>query len=759
MRISPAAYGFDSTFAPFATGPAAATATDRAFAMLAFIFERTNLRIAGGYTTGTGAAWHPLFERLWLTGWGLSLFDNAPPQSGTSRAEFEQFDPGTGHWNVLMGAMPLVFPTEAQGGAHADEVQARATGPGTPRIVPVVPELDRAVVYVDNEDSTIATRVNDELADAALFHELTDTWTALWHELHPPVRGAPPPPPVPLPPPRLRVNRGGFHAMVPFYRGLFRRLEEQPPGAVRVRPGLYAHLNVLGELLAEFPYLYVCDAAYRRGPPPALSSLDPASTHAVPPDRVEWQVSANNAIPQSAPRNLMPATTVARGPMRPWRVWPAVFQFEGTNVGGLFPGRTAYPFGGTSYMIEFLGGGAANWKVDSEASLVDDPAYPSASPRLSMSSGTPCFLSRVDRIDPPAGDTRQGRRVASRFQSNGTDSFAALPLAEHAGALGKVAPGVRARWLRARNEVVLVTPRLTRFDLALETHELQGGTLVAAQPSIATPPNAMRLFVHTSWDAVARTPNDAHVFAVADNGSLLTSHAAPADAWPPLVVQADRAVHQYSELAAMARGEWSVDAFFIGADRALHTSWWNPTLAWPSRTNMAIGNPEILLPTTHLAAVSPNPDTLLVFGVGFDLRLHIASWTSPGPWTAPQPLGGPQEMLAAHTDVAAVWNPARQVCELIAVGNDLTLWLYQIGSTGRSWSAAVPRVSLFAPTSDPQTGITTAAPNPFGDVAVGYSGARIVASVFTTGASQVRFKSSPAMSDPATGPWTDWQAM
>jgi hypothetical protein len=263
--------------------------------------------------------------------------------------------------------------------------------------------------------------------------------------------------------------------------------------------------------------------------------------------------------------------------------------------------------------------------------------------------------------------------------------------------------------------------------------------------------------VHAPWAAVARTPTDAHVFVASEDGSLLTSRAAATAAtWPTLQVHAERVVHHYSQLAACARGGWSVDAFFVGPDRALHTAFWNEASSWPSGTHHPIGDPEVLLPTSHLASVSPDPGTILVFGVGFDLRLHVARWSSPGPWVGPTPLGGDEDLLAAHSDVAAVWNPARLTCEVLAVANDLSLCLYQLASTGVTWALTGNRTTVFAPDTTPA--IAPSAPNPFGDVAMALATRRIIAAVFAEPRGSIaKWRSSDLGLDAAVAPWSDWQ--
>ena len=666
-------------------------ANTNVLAMHRWLLEHTNLRHAGGYTTNVARSWHPVFEDVWLQGFGLSIFDASTIQTG-----------GGGPRSVADGERD----------ARGVRDHARA----------VIPSFSRGVVYIDNED-----------------------------------------------------NSAAFGNLLDYYRGLFLWLEQQKPDQVGIRPGLYVKLWWALPLLAEFPYLYLCDVQYNRGAllpgvhgdwddvsnpqNPFNVTFDPVSVSQTATG-IQLLPSRKSALPAPATARqgrMSPAAQGRRGPTRDWFAWPSIYQFEGSNRTAPAAGPQTVTLGGATRTINFRG----NWGVDYESTLVDDPAFPSVSPRLTLSPGSPSFLARLDRVVPPPDEPRQARRTIALFSPSGRDgSFDSLPdPTDPPRPSGNVSAGSRAGWLRSPNQVVLVTPRRVGFDLRLETHRLEAGAFKPVAASIATAPPGRRLPAHAPWAAAARTGTDAHVFVAAEDGTLLTSRAAPAaTAWPNLAVQAERIVHQYSQLVVCTRGGWSVDAFFIGADRALHTSWWNEGSTWPSGTNQPIGNPEALLPTSNLAALSPDPTTILVFGVGFDLHLHLARWSSPGPWVGPTPIGGDDELLAAHGDIAAAWNPARLTCEVLAVTNDLGLCLYQFSSTGTSWVATGPRFPVFTP--DVTTPVSPSAANPFGDVAMSLGTRRVIAAVFAEPASSVaKWRSSDVGLDPGVAPWSGWNSL
>jgi len=699
--------------------------------MLQWALEHTNLRIAGGYVAvhGRGApAWHGLLEPVWLQGFGLSLFDASAWQPD----RWTETSTDGGH---LWRGVPPRAPTVADGESEAQAVVAHARAEA--------PNLARAVIYIDNEDN----------AD--------DVTT------------------VPPSTTQTRTRQTGVRQLLDYYRGLFYWLERQPPDRVRIRPGFYVKLWVVQALLPEFPYLYLCDVQYERaftdqiGDTQFNETLDRLS-HTRTPGRVDFRLSAHNALPAQRTELMgrpIPASAVARGPSRPWLAWPALYQWDGQGRAPLGNPVETVTWAGAPRTIRFDRGQTtlpngkllptANWFVDYESALVDDPAFPISSPRVALGGGAQAMVVRVDPAVPPPRADRQGRRAITTWQLDPPLAGPNTPLVEQAVPNGLIAAGLRPQFFQAGADLFLVSPRRAAFDLQLETHRLIAGTMQPVASAILSPQAGARIPLGMPWVIAARAADDVHVFAAADDGTLLTSHARPdATAWPPLEVHADRIVHQYSELTASVRGGSNVDVFFIGADRALHTAWWNPARLWPARTDYVIGPPEWLLPTTALEALSPNANSVLVFGVGFDLRLRVASW-APGSWLRSTPIGAEDELLAAHTRLAVAWHPDRAVCEVLAVANDLQLCLYTVASAGGNWVAARPRERIFAPVPDRATRIAPSAPNPFGDLCLWMVGGRRVAiALFAeAGGSVARLATCPLGADPVADNWTNWQSL
>jgi hypothetical protein len=659
MRLPPNAFGFD-TVAPQNQRnpvPSAATPREKIEAMLLWMATRTNLSYLGGYITGTSTGWHDVFADTWLAGWGLAIFDNGTKQNNNVQ-----------EWIGIEGKKQLhdtgranPYLTEANGRTDASEVLKRANSILAPRLV-------RSVVYVDVEESN------------PLSKDFLD-----------------------------------------YLRGIFSFLETAAPGMMQSRPGIYAHINLITPLLADFPYLYVCDNAYgnRQGRP----DLDGQSITGspAPPLTVEFQAGVNNAIPRGPSRNLVTGSNRTRGPRRDWRAWPAIFQYEGDNHAPLSPVRAQQYFQGLSY--ELFG---VPWNnMDYQSALVNDPAYPCVSPRVAVAPGAAnvAILTRTTPGDPAS---LQGVLATSVLTPGASGAFS-IPTAGPR-AYGFPVPHHRPAWFRAGSHTMLVTPIRDGAHLTLGTHELWNSRLVAC------PPAGFDLSLHDRWAVTGFDDRHAALFCAKSNGDLLIGKGDPDGwKWGPLESVAQGRVHTYSNLVATSRRGQSTTAYFIDSDRLLHTAGWDGV----NKSDQAIGrDPDALLPTTALAAVSPDPDSLVVVGVGYDLRLRVCSWTSRGgpKWTGPYVVGNEDELLAAHTDLSIAWNALDQVVQILAVSDTLRVCLYRLrpkDPTWATWETTASRSVLFEPSISAAVNEIAEAPNPFGDLGLTFAnGQRFAVAVF-----------------------------
>lgn len=159
--------------------------------------------------------------------------------------------------------------------------------------------------------------------------------------------------------------------------------------------------------------------------------------------------------------------------------------------------------------------------------------------------------------------------------------------------------------------------------------------------------------------AVKRSPTDTQVFFVSETHILMGVRRLADDTWTvPMPLAASEPLHWFSNITAVARDDVSVDIFYIDRENRIHTAWWpskttqtasqEPTpTPWPSSFHQALpllstaDQTSPILPSTSLAAVSPSRDTILVFAVGNDHALYMASFNANSGW-APLSAIGPQ---------------------------------------------------------------------------------------------------------------------
>jgi hypothetical protein len=690
--------------------------------MFAWVFQNTNLTIAGGYTTSASWRGATIFEVAWLAGWGLSLFDNSGFRQG-GHMSFFAYDPDGNKLDTHQIPDTILqnnsrVPNPASNHILIKHLASKSDGENDARHAMQVatsqatPNLARAVIYLDNE--------------------------------------SPPDP-------------SDFSSLLDYYRGFFGWLETQPAGNVTIRPGIYGHLNAIAPLLQDFPYLYVIDAAYARGA--LLDNLDRTSLNPAPFGlAVEFISSAHNLIPQTEGRNKIAAASSSnRGPGHEWLLWPTGFQWEGTNWGPLSSVPRLQQWEGSRFPISF---NAGTWSVDYETALVDDPAYPSVSPRLAAGMKTAngsIPLALILRNSTGVKDGRQGSVKYCSVSPPSPVNAAALPASQPSPS-----PDHRPMWVSSPSHSVLVIPRRDQWHLVLETQELVGSSLVSRCKNIVS--SSTPLAIHTRWAVAASDDQTAVLFCATPDGSLMQSRSAvDSSTWPAVQTLGTTLVHHYSSLGITSRIGQSVDVFFIDGNRVLHTAYWN--LQGPG--HQVIGRkPDELLPTSAIAACSPASDTIVVATVGYDLQLHVACWTTKGNkyWIEPYAVGTVDHLLCAHTDLAMAWNPSSQKVEVLATTNDLKICLYQLKEDPAThrW---LPDNNIRAIFDNPLASLVQGvgisghmgdvSPNPFGDLILSFSSSaqRLIGSVFNfpPGLTKAAIFSSPAGSAPPSNP--TWNAI
>lgn len=721
-------------------------------AMLLWVFTHTNLRILGGYTSlRTWKSVSSVIEDAWLAGWGLALFDQTGPP-GNPFMTFFQYDtvevvnPAT---NEVLEKKAVRLTDGGWRGFDGSEFRAISYNPARPHssVVDRETHLKMVVKVTTQTGDLIKHHSTSGMGSSDAESYMRNAMSVLPHlsrfVLY--VDNESPPP-----------ANADFDFLLDYYKGFYSWLETQPAGTVTMRPGIYAHLEVLGNLLKEFPYLYVVDDNYW-GAGAGGKNLDSKSLNPRPPSglRREFVSSTNNAIPfpSTYQRNLVKAaSTGTRGPKWDWLIWPTVWQWQGDNTAPLTNTPRAEKV--DSFPIQFNPPRAQTWKVDYESALVDDPAYPNVSPRIAaISNGSAFCVVRLDRISNGAADGRCGTIFAFRISSGATPSW--VPLT-YSWPYNSYSPDIRPFWLASPKGQVLTTARRDNWNLLLSTQEWMPTGLEPRHSNVLSAGGPTS--IHSRVAGAAYDDDHAGILTALPTGELyVTQTERQSNQWlaPRLIdSKTPRLVHPYSQLVASSRRGSSLDAFFIDGARVLHTARLDSN-GW---SHQAIDTDyDRLLPTTAISACSPRPDAIFVTGVGYDLKLNVFNWTSKGGnrWMQPYEIGANTDLLCAHTDLAAAWNPITRNVEVLATANDATLCWYDLHENPQTskWELAGSRILIGSPSdsivrSMPKvqrqggTMFGNVAPNPFGDLILNFlnKGQRLIGAVFNF---------APGFSEPA----------
>jgi len=764
MPQLPAVYlGFDKSGLPTGGG-SALDAPRRRLAVARWLFMHTNWRVAGGYPTiarsvrrppglenavpyvgalvDENRGWSTIFEDLWTHGWGVGVFavtlsryslyhrvddahpavpDNVLRTDGSSRPVVRRpYGTTPGSWNGndfdtanltadrfadAAHTQPTVVLNAANGTLHGQFIKWLM---GVRH-----PGLANAVVYIDNEDSTGVTFSADELA---------------------------------------------------YYRALFTEMTVRRPAQPPLRPGIYAHgdrvggaadnsTSVLSQLLAQYPELFACQVTYDGG---IYKNQLPTGAGGA---RQASQQGANRFPVTTA--SALHGMSVRGGPVAPvsWTAWPVIKQWEGNNSSALPPGATAaLTFRGSTYQFRF---GDANSGWDFDSSTVPDPTYPAASPRIALgSAGRLCMLATADRPDPQDDiAAASGRITVYRIDDRGRVSQHGRSLQPPNGYV--VLPGARLTWLGS----YLVT--LARPIAALECLPVAWRLTASGMsgPVIADP---TALPVHAALGG-GEVGGQLRIFGPAANGQLRTIVGDPSK--PGSFTAADQAsgrfFHPGTDIAGAQRKSDTLDLIGVAQDGTLATTWW--TSGQGSQSAFAgIGSPGALLPSSRLALAPLGADGLLALGIGSDLRLSAAHWSSKiGRWNGPYAVTVSKVDVAVPHSSIGLWANSSTSAQALVVQGDLTIALYAL-APGRSgaWAQQGDAVALGSPVaaggSVGESTVYAKAPHPMSDLQIGRAGARTIGAAVWIEPGQSRAwitsRADSAGNDQSRG-WTPWSAI
>lgn len=172
--------------------------------------------------------------------------------------------------------------------------------------------------------------------------------------------------------------------------------------------------------------------------------------------------------------------------------------------------------------------------------------------------------------------------------------------------------------------------------------------------------------------AVARTPDSLDLFVTGFDGRVYTSSWTPgtdwtggADDWRPI----GGFFPAGAPVSAVARTPETIDLFAVAKDGRVHTSSWSASADWSGIADnwTPIGG---IFPAAAVTPVCRTPDTIDVFVLSADARVYTSSWSIGHAWSGAgdnwRPIGG---FFPADATVAAV-SRAPDSLDLFITGAD-----------------------------------------------------------------------------------------
>lgn len=137
---------------------------------------------------------------------------------------------------------------------------------------------------------------------------------------------------------------------------------------------------------------------------------------------------------------------------------------------------------------------------------------------------------------------------------------------------------------------------------------------------------------------VARRADQLDVFWIGPDGAIGTTWWNPTSGWgKPYPITPPGAARDRSPVAVTSRMPEHIDVFWVGRDGAVGAHWWDdaPKCGWGDHQPYAISAPGATSPTGGLAACSRNPQQMDVFWVGADGAIGTNWWNAASNWGQP----------------------------------------------------------------------------------------------------------------------------
>jgi hypothetical protein len=490
-----------------------------------------------------------------------------------------------------------------------------------------------------------------------------------------------------------------------YYEAFFEELEKPGPGgAPAMRCGIYSQSAFARAFMIERPDLFVwqieinLDNAVKDNLGQTLDApFDQTYPLFIDPVTPLDVISSLGHVKSN--REIQPFTIEASQIGR-WTAWPLGRQFR------FFIGQMPAQGWGDQNNVPLLKPVSV---FDYDSSLVRDPSYPVAEPRIAATSNNilvaSYFRRRTDSAAPQSAAfciENPGQRTAVTTSTT--------PLVE------PDAPVTTALFAGPNPDPMFITI-LADGNLGIIKRE-DGGISFPITSTITPVPNLRRL---RAIGAMAFSLIELQVFFAGEDHQLYTVRGYGASWSAPYCLGE---LHPFSYLAATSRAEQSVDIFWLDDQGLLSVaSWSQAQRAWQfvridQPPKSSAGPP--LLNSTALAATSPSAEKSFVFGVRrTDLRLSYAEWNGPDAgWGEPKAFGSvPADSVSArlspHTRLAA--HSYGGYVEVVGLSHDGLLRLHTLEQIGTTWTT---RPSVAYPNPEDNSTANGWSINPYGDLAI-----------------------------------------
>jgi hypothetical protein len=484
--------------------------------------------------------------------------------------------------------------------------------------------------------------------------------------------------------------------LIDYYNGLFTEMVRPDPNLACCRPGLYGHGDPLTTMLRSRNELYLWDVWLDTG----------STTTTVAPFGAGLPLTVDATTRPLKAYGVAPTTPGAQG----FVTWSLGRQFRFYT--GKMPQTAFTPPGSTATWTPI-----DTWDYDS--CFVRNPAFPEAEPRIAVIPRAGQRLLVAGTFVP----ARAGPPMAppmSQLTSLATGGSTAIPFATGVTA----EPDAPSALFDAGNAVGLCT---ILNGGALGVGSLSpSGTWTAIDTMPGATPAIRRI---RSLAACGRTNTESTVFYVGADNLIYVKRKQGTSPWEDAAAINNTTLHPFSRMVACARGSTVLELYYIDSAGLLTNSFFivGGASTWPAFPGANVETSPSLLADGALAIIAPTADTVLVFGVGLDLRLAFAAFVQGQGFSGVLGIGAAQDLIAAHTRLA-VNKVNDTTIEVAALTDAGAAAIYQFVRSGSTWTpqprtvmadppavaGAIPAVPAGA-VVQPANGFRI---NPYGDLAL-----------------------------------------